>query len=493
MATKKDLVEAYSFSRRRLVTAFVSGAPGGREVEPSRPGRTLIGGVALAVLLAAGALVLGIIKSPDNVEWGDEMLVSEKETGADYVNLVPPEGGDPVLRPIINITSAMLLLGSDVKSTPASADEIGDRIRGEPIGILQAPATPPRTSELVQSGWTACVGPAGGPVVGPAQGIQVTVSADELVTPTPDLRSVVRTADGRLFLVAESPLGWDRPTTRAYAYEIDAPDPNRFLGLIAVGGSVENAVPVPDDWITLFPRGGTLGLATFGLTKGDIGKTSTLADKGTVPEYAQVGDVLRLSSDEDVAYLVLESSTLRLDAFAQAVYAGVYPRGDAPPPTPIDAPPSGDTSDIASIPGAYWPSETESERPNGALCAQLDAVEDDDPGVHLARAEAGSPAAPVDLPTDEIDRTVESGSGAFVQSGDWDADGDTTLALVDDRGLVYRVGDGDERDHLGYSGVPDEVVPGSWLQLFDKGVPLTIDAARCPPTSSDTGQTCADD
>ena len=50
MATKKDLVEAYSFSRRRLVTAFVSGAPGGREVEPARPGRTIVGGLALAVL-----------------------------------------------------------------------------------------------------------------------------------------------------------------------------------------------------------------------------------------------------------------------------------------------------------------------------------------------------------------------------------------------------------------------------------------------------------
>ena len=45
MATKKDLVEAYSFSRRRLVTAFLSGAPGGREVthpgglEQDRPRR----------------------------------------------------------------------------------------------------------------------------------------------------------------------------------------------------------------------------------------------------------------------------------------------------------------------------------------------------------------------------------------------------------------------------------------------------------------------
>ena len=53
MATKRDLVEAHAFSRRRLVTAFVSGAPGGREVEPVRPARVIVGGAALAVLLIA--------------------------------------------------------------------------------------------------------------------------------------------------------------------------------------------------------------------------------------------------------------------------------------------------------------------------------------------------------------------------------------------------------------------------------------------------------
>ena len=85
MATKKDLVEAYSFSRRRLVTAFVSGAPGGREVEPSRPGRTIIGGIALAVLMIAGAAVLGILTNRNQSDWEKVGLVSEKETGANYV------------------------------------------------------------------------------------------------------------------------------------------------------------------------------------------------------------------------------------------------------------------------------------------------------------------------------------------------------------------------------------------------------------------------
>jgi Type VII secretion system ESX-1, transport TM domain B len=57
MTTKRDLAEAYAFDRRRLVTALVSGASGGREEEPRRPARTLVGGVALALLLLAGAPV----------------------------------------------------------------------------------------------------------------------------------------------------------------------------------------------------------------------------------------------------------------------------------------------------------------------------------------------------------------------------------------------------------------------------------------------------
>ncbi len=64
MARRKDLVEANAFNRRRLVTAFVAGAPGGLEVEPVRPGRVLIGGVALAVLLLAGAAIAGFLLRP---------------------------------------------------------------------------------------------------------------------------------------------------------------------------------------------------------------------------------------------------------------------------------------------------------------------------------------------------------------------------------------------------------------------------------------------
>src|SRR4051812_103290 len=110
MATKKDLVEAYSFSRRRLVTAFVSGAPGGREVEPARPGRTIVGGVALAVLLSAGAAIAGVFSPTAPSDWKSAGLIIAKETGSSYVIL--RDSDDPVLRPVINSTSAKLVLGA---------------------------------------------------------------------------------------------------------------------------------------------------------------------------------------------------------------------------------------------------------------------------------------------------------------------------------------------------------------------------------------------
>ena len=56
MVTHRDLAEAQSFSRRRLVAAFVSGESG-PETESLRPGRVLVGGLVLAGLVVTGMAV----------------------------------------------------------------------------------------------------------------------------------------------------------------------------------------------------------------------------------------------------------------------------------------------------------------------------------------------------------------------------------------------------------------------------------------------------
>jgi len=65
MTTRRDLVQADGFSRRRLVAAFVSGAQDGAGVEPVRRGRTLAASVALAMPLMAGLAIAGVV----GLEW----------------------------------------------------------------------------------------------------------------------------------------------------------------------------------------------------------------------------------------------------------------------------------------------------------------------------------------------------------------------------------------------------------------------------------------
>ena len=149
MSSKKDLVEAHAFNRRRLATAFVSGAPGGREVEPVRLGRAVVGGVVLAAMVVAGAAVAGFLKPTLPEDWKDQGLVIGKESGSRFLAL------DGELYPVINSTSARLLL-EDFEVTFVPDDKIAEESPGATIGIPGAPDALPVPGQLVQSGWTAC-------------------------------------------------------------------------------------------------------------------------------------------------------------------------------------------------------------------------------------------------------------------------------------------------------------------------------------------------
>ncbi|WP_148612326.1 type VII secretion protein EccB [Nocardioides rubriscoriae] len=481
MATKKDLVEAYSFSRRRLVTAFVSGAPGGREVEPTRPGRAVIGGLALAVLLVTGGAVLGVLKSPGFADLDQEGLVSEKESGADYAVLKVPGSDRTELRPLANITSAMLLFGADAESQKVSRDELDDKTIGAPIGILDAPATPPQQADLVQDGWTACTGVVDGDPVG----IRVDLSADSDTTPAPEQSFVVRTASGRLFLVAQSLVGADRGVERAYAYPVpDGEATDRTLQAVAAA-SAADAVTVPDQWVTLFPDGGALAFETFGLGA-DLGEPWPYRAGVDGAQEARIGDLLEVGG---TLYLMTGDGSLKLDDFSAGVYQALDLPGQVTATTYQAAQVPGGTTirDASSLPDASWPIQVRPrQQAADQVCARLD-VPGGQPGVVLATTRTGAESSPDKVGVDDVSVSVDSGAGAFVQSGGWSGEGDATPVLVDARGYAYPVGPGDETTRLGYGGVARVVVPQDWIGLFRVGVTLSIDAARCPPTSEPGG------
>jgi type VII secretion protein EccB len=476
MATKKDLVEAYSFSRRRLVTAFVSGAPGGREVEPARPGRTIVGGLALAVLLIAGAAIAGIFspKVPD--DWTEPGLIVSKEDGNPYViteDESADEGDPPVLRPVINITSAKLILGenSEPRIVPQSA--IDEQIVGEDIGILGAPATVPSPSQLIETGWTACTNE--------GEGVRVTISTEPGVV-ADERGGYIVSNEGLYYVIAVSEQEDDPiPRARAYSYLLPKNGSSRdnILAELGLGSVADDATEVSKDWLSLFPQGAPLDIDSFGLD--GAGQPPVTGDTG-IPEDAVVGDVLETDTGD---LLVTKTGPAPLTPFAQAVYENLPGA-----PTPMDQ--DGPLGARASSPyaGNHWPASLPKpidEQP----CAVLRAESGEAPAVvpgHLSEdAEVSATSSGVEA--GEKSQGVQPGRGAYVLVGEWTDTNQGLPYLIDTKGKAYTLVGAGAADQLGYASEPHPVVPDSWVALFEEGVPLSRDAALCEP-SPVPGVTC---
>jgi hypothetical protein len=463
MATKKDLVEAYSFSRRRLVTAFLSGAPGGREVEPSRPGRTVVGGLALAVLLVAGAAIASVLASRTPEDWNKVgLVVTRGDQPATYVIL--EEQDPPQLIPVINITSAQLILGADVKATSVDQDVVDEQTPGIPIGILGAPQTLPRPQQFIDTGWTACTDD--------KVGIAVDVSNDERVARTTSDAIVVQSA-GSYWLIATSS-SKDRER-RAYRYPISDAERDQLFVDDGLDQRAE-AITVPQQWLALFPEGGEIGAGGFGVP--DLGKRLT---DPPVPG-ARVGDYV---VNGDQAAMFVDGGAQPLDPFALAVLENLDLGRRTPRLLTADLPPSYlDFTYHASS----WP-DVALEPLESAPCAQLDVTAGSIPHVWLAGSPTGDAVSPDQgatgaIPADQRRVTIDRGHGAFVRVGSWDQADSDSRVVIDPLGRAYPLSGGPVTlDKLRYDVDSAPLVPDEWTGLFDEGVELSTSAALCPPAS----------
>lgn len=475
MATKKDLVEAYSFSRRRLVTAFVSGAPGGREVEPARPGRTIVGGIALAVLLMAGAAIAGVFNPRTSIDWDEPAFIIAKDKGSIYV-IIDPRPGDtePTLRPITNVTSAQLILGANFEPVQIPLEKISERNTGPTIGILDAPATVPEESKLIQSGWTSCTGT--------DLGIKTDVSERTTVTPTPDAGFVVKRKDD-YFLIAEEPATATRPS-RAYRYPMP---PNNSLNNDLQVALSERAIEVPEQWLLLFDSGGPLNAE--GLNLAGAGGRPSFGGSDMLPRGTKIGDFYFDVNNRP--RVITQNGVATFSDFAFRVLKNTEFGGKKPKDRPVDA-----NAELPSVTppyemaDAHWPESTLSQA-EGQVCAQLRAERDAPPGVLLAQAPTGEASAEeVDDPGVK-EASVDSGHGAFVMSGGWGESADSAEpVLIDERGRAYPLVGPGTPGKLGYQDEDWVLVPEPWVDLFGEGVPLSEDAALCPPTTDEGEQSC---
>ena len=468
MATKKDLVEAHAFSRRRLVTAFVSGAPGGREVEPVRPGRVLIGGIALSVLLMAGAAIAGFLLGRPPAEWLEaNSFIISKDTGEQYVVL--RGGDDPEIQRVPNYVSAQLLLG-EADLTPSTVrDKYIRTVRlGEDLGIDRAPASLPSADELVDDGWTACTAP--------DTGIKIAVQQQSSAEDLTDSAFLVRSGT-RLWLIATAP---SVGSEQGKAYRLEMPADEVMASTIADKldfGASASAPEVSAEWLNLFSPGSPLEESEFGVTqKGQpVGYEVTSAE---LSSYS-AGDLLQ--SDTGEYYLLADDGVQPLDDFAGMVYDAVASRAiqldddirsnQATPDYPTE-----------------WPTGLPTPVLSGALCGVLHPGAGEAPAVSLATNPTGS-ADPTGIGADRHDVDVEPSGGAYVLSGSDEAAPGGTSYVIDTLGQKYELIGASVPEYIGYGSVSPPLVPSTWLEFFEVGVPLSTNSARRVPEDAPADDT----
>lgn len=146
--TTKAQVNGYRFLLRRLEHALIR-----RDVrmlhDPMRSQiRSLLVGLVLALLVVAGFGVYGLIKPQGSV--GNSSIIVSKKAGAMYVVV------DGRLHPVLNLTSARLISGSDESPTSVSEKKLTGYPRGPLLGIPGAPLALPGPEDTTTSNWSVC-------------------------------------------------------------------------------------------------------------------------------------------------------------------------------------------------------------------------------------------------------------------------------------------------------------------------------------------------
>jgi type VII secretion protein EccB len=152
MATRKDQLDAFVFARRRMVANLVAPSPTGSDEGAPRPVKTFFTSAILSVIAVAGVAVLGVFKPSAPSGWEGGLAV-DSSSGAAYIY----SKQDTALHPILNITSARLLLGDKFKKFDVPNKTINSMKIGAPFGILGAPPDVPAAADVDLSQWNLCV------------------------------------------------------------------------------------------------------------------------------------------------------------------------------------------------------------------------------------------------------------------------------------------------------------------------------------------------
>ncbi|MFG2599510.1 type VII secretion protein EccB [Streptomyces sp. NPDC048462] len=476
MQSKRDQVQAHMFVMGRLTSGMLRADPDAPESPQGRTNRGVVIGIVIAVLLSAGSFVLGLLKPGSTDSWQTAgTLVVNKDTGSRYLYL------DGRLRPVRNYASARLLGGADMKATSVGSGSLSGTPHGAPIGISGAPDALPASTDLDTGPWQVC---SGGATASTATTVAVGVEADAAGLPT-DQAMLVTGPDKAGYLV------W-----RGSKLRLDADGRARE----ALGYGTTPRVPVSAPFLNALPSGPDLSAPDVP-GKGQDGPS--LGGRKT-----RIGEVFRVTvpGSADRYYLLRKEGLSPLTATGAALVLGdpetrqkVY-GGGAAKVTALGAdvlsgrlaPGAGESAQDPDLPAA--PPEAVALGEDRTVCVRVEPGERG-PRISVAMTGTGTlgPASqappegltPACMPVGTV--TVQPGAGSLVRAlGAGGSPLGTTVYLVTDTGMKYRVGTVDALTALGYSQAQARGLPAPLLAMLPTGPDLTKEAAAMGRSANTT-------
>ncbi|MGE5828877.1 MAG: type VII secretion protein EccB [Micromonosporaceae bacterium] len=446
MAAAIDQVHSHQFARQRVVAALAVRDPDG---SPSRRlGSALLAGVMLAALALAGTAGYGIIRPSDD-SWRDgAVVIVERETGARFVFR------DGLLHPVLNYSSALLLLGSSRTALVARA-ALSDVPRGATLGIPGAPDQLPAAADLLTGAWQLCSRPTDG-----AGAESVLFVGATPARPAGDIA-------GRGLLVVDA-AGDPHLIWNDHRYAIR----DATVVLTALGWTSQRSTPVADAVLNAIPAGPDLArVAVPGrggpstVPGGRVGQVFVVQNQSGARQYAvALADGLASITQVQADLLLADPANVGSDAGPDAAPTPLSPAAYAAlgPVRPLI--PAGDAAAPATTPPLAAVGTGE------GVCASFTA--DGSPG-RVRLGAAPRPAGAIRTGCACADWVaVGPGHGALVEALAGPSAPTGTLLVVSDLGIAYPLPSADAQARLGYSGVRPQRLPAALTALLPAGPAL---------------------
>ena len=472
MQSRRDQLQAYRFLTRRIVGGLLQGEPETNERPMRRFGLSVLFGLLIAAVVFAGFGIYGLLR-PGGGKPAANSLIMERESGAKFLYL---QGR---LHPVLNWTSARLILGKDVPDVKTmSQNSLRDIPRGRPVGIAGLPDGLPTSKFLLKLPWSVCSAPRSATSDAPTTYLFVGSAPGGGTAPDQQTGLLVSTGDG---------------TDRYLIYRDRRLRIRNNAAVAALGWAGIPVAPVSDGLLNALPAGPDLSVPAV---PGSGERASTTIDGA----QTSVGQLFRAGDQ----YYVMTRAGL---SSVGAVTARLM-EAEGTAATATTAGEAGRVLATERVEPTGFPTEVPQMRQDGSrypmMCALYEGAPAADRSVVVqtytavsAQAQlAPEVAPPAQVGADGV-RTADrvllpGGRAALVRLLPPPGAATGTTYLITDQGLKYPmpINDADKvKQALGYGKVTPVSIPAALLALVPTGPALDPQAASLfiPPPAATTG------